>query len=51
MIKLLFCFWVFFLIMATLTVISYHRAEGMPQEDGVSVQKSLVSAALRRLQR
>lgn len=29
---------------------SYHGAEGMPQEDGVSVQKGLVSAALRRLQ-
>lgn len=28
---------------------SYHRAEGMPKEDGMSVQKSLVSAALRCL--
>lgn len=25
---------------------SYHGAEGMPQEDGVSIQKSLVPAAL-----
>lgn len=37
-------------MMATPRAVSYHRAEGMPQEDGVSVQQSLVSAALCCLQ-
>ena len=39
------------LLMTLMGFSSYHRAEGMAQEDGMSVQKSLVSATLRCLER